>query len=317
MYANLDTYLEEISHYLVLKQGTEDVLAEIRSHILEKTSQEHGVVNEENVARVLLGYGTPQQVAARYVEGETLIAPTLKKYLLRYTAIVFVLHVALTLVASFLKTSLVIFPFLYIPPLSSANGLFYLPTAFIYDLGLVGIFLHFVTRQAKDVTLPWFNIRWRPPETTGTDESEPKLYLLILMLAGFGAVLWAYTRFQTLFVMGVGPDGPQPLFSPAVSQWYSLAVLALVAVAICGYVARFYTRSEWLDVATSALGLIIAGIVSVYPLEDEPSRLPFLSERTFGTVFVLVVAVTNALGLLSGLFRIARRLLTGMRDVKN
>ena len=317
MYANLDTYLEEISHYLVLKQGTEDVLAEIRSHILEKTSQEHGVVNEETVAQVISGYGTPQQVAARYVEGETLIAPTLKKYLLRYTAIVFVLHVALTLVASFLKTSLVIFPFLYIPPLSSANGLFYLPTAFIYDLGLVGIFLHFVTRQAKDVTLPWFNIRWRPPETTGTDESEPKLYLLILMLAGFGAVLWVYTRFQTLFVMGVGPDGPQPLFSPAVSQWYSLAVLALVSVAICGYVARFYTRSEWIDVATSALGLMIAGIVSIYPLEDEPSRLPFLSERTFGTVFVLVVAFTNALGLLSGLFRIARRLLTGMRDVKS
>jgi len=33
--------------------------------------------------------------------------------------------------------------------------------------------------------------------------------------------------------------------------------------------------------------------------------------------FVLIVAVTDPLGLLSGLFRIARKLLTGMRDVKN
>jgi hypothetical protein len=134
------------------------------------------------------------------------------------------------------------------------------------------------------------------------------------MLAGFGAVLWVYLRFQTLFVFGIGPDGPQPLFSPAVSHWYSLAVLALVAVGIGGYVAQFYTRSEWIDVAASALGLMIAGIVSIYPLEEEPSRLPFLSERTFGTIFALIVAVTNAFGLLSSLFRIARRLLVGATE---
>jgi HAAS len=311
MYANLDAYLEEISHYLFLRQGTDDVLAEIRSHILEKAGHEHGDVSEEAVADVISGYGSPQQVAARYMEGETLIAPTLKRYLLRYATILFAIHVALTLAASLLKTSLVIFPFLYIPPLSSANGLFYLPTAFIYDLGLAGIFLYFVTRQAKDVNLPWFNIRSRLSGATASHESEPKSYLLILMLMGFGAVLWVYLRFQTLFVMGIGPDGPQPLFSPTVSHWYSLAVLALVAVGIGGYVARFYTRSEWIDAATSALGLMIAGIVSIYPLDEEPSRLPFLSERTFGTVFVLIVAVTNALGLLSSLFRIARRMLAG------
>jgi hypothetical protein len=170
-----------------------------------------------------------------------------------------------------------------------------------------------VTRQAEDVRLPWFNIRIRPSEAPAADESEPRLYLLILMLAGYGAVVWVYLRFQTLFVFGVGPDGPQPLFSPAVSQWYSLAVLALVAVGIGGYVARFYARSEWIDVATSAIGLMIAGIVNIYPLESEPSRLPFLSERTFGTVFVLIVALTNALGLLTSLFRIARRMLSSIR----
>lgn len=313
MSGHLDRYLEEISHYLVLRHGTEDVLAEIRSHILEKAGQEHGGVSEEIVAKVISDYGSPQQVAARYMEGETLIAPTLKRYLFRYTVIVFVIHAALTLMASLLKSSVVIFPFLYIPRLSSVAGIFYLPTAFIYDLGLVGIFLYFVTQQAKDVRLPWFKFRFRAPEAPAVDESEPKLYLLILMLAGFGAVMWIYLRFETLFVIGVGPDGVQPLFSPAVSQWYSLAVLALVAVGIGAYVARFYTRSEWIDVAASAVGLLIAGIVSIYPLESEPSRLPFLSERTFGTVFVLIVALTNAIGLLSSLFRVARRVLSGAR----
>jgi hypothetical protein len=59
---------------------------------------------------------------------------------------------------------------------------------------------------------------------------------------------------------------------------------------------------------------MIAGIVNIYPLESEPSRLPFLSERTFGTVFVLIVAFTNALGLLTSLFRIARRMLASIRS---
>lgn len=328
MYGNLETYLEEISHYLVLSHGKQDVIAEIRSHILEKAGQEHGVVSEETVAKVISGYGSPQRVAARYMEGETLIAPIFKNYLLRYTGILFAIHVVVILAASLLKTSLVIFPFLYIPPLSNVTGLFYLPTAFIYDLGLVGIFFYFVSRHSEDVRLPWFHLGIRPsgtapaaeseskgrqPESVSTDASEPKLYLLILMLAGYGALIWFFLRFQTLFLIGFGPDGPQPLFRPAVSQWYSLAVLALVTVAIGGYAARFFTRSEWINVAANALGLMIAGIVSIYPVEPEPSLLPFLSERTFGTVFVLIVAITNALGLLTSLFRIARKMLFGTR----
>jgi hypothetical protein len=313
MYPNLEKYLEEISHYLVLKQGTEDVLAEIRSHILEKAGQEYGDVSEENLAKVIDGYGNPRDVAERYLEGESLIAPTLRKYLIRYTGFVFVIHMTLTLLALLLKTRIIVFPFLYIPRLSGAADLFYLPTALVYDLGLVGIFLYFVS-QRKEMTLPWFNIHFDQPARPELETSRPRVHFLVLMLTGFAVVAGLYIRFQTLFVFGVGPDGPQSLFRPAVSHWYSLAVLALIAVGIGGYALQFYFRREWVEVAQNAASLLIAGIVNIYPLESEPTRIPFLSERTLGTAFVLLVAVTSAFGLLKSLFRITRLYLSDARQ---
>ena len=309
MYPNLENYLEEISHYLVPRKGAEDVLAEIRSHILEKAGQELGGIGEENLARVIAGYGSPPKVAERYMEGESLIAPTLKGYLLRYTGILFVIHLAVILAAFLLKTKMVLFPFLYIPRLSGVADLFYLPTAFIYDLGLVGIFLYFVTKQAKEVHLPWFDIHFRLPDSPKARTSEPKVYLLILMLIGFGMLLGIYLRFETLFMLGIGPEGTRPLFRPAVAHWYSLALLALIGVGIGSYIAQFFTRSEWVQVVKNAICLLIAGIVNIYPLEWEPSRIPVLSERTFGTAFVLVVVFTSAYGLCRSLFRIGRRIL--------
>jgi len=309
MYANLERYLDEISHYLVLRHGAEDVLAEIRSHILEKASQEQGSVSEESLGRVIAGYGSPRRVAERYVEGESLIAPTLKKYLFQYTAIVFVIHMAFTLVALFLKSRLIVFPFLYIPRMTSAADLFYLPTAFIYDLGLVGIFLYFVTQAREDIRLPWFHLHFRLPAIPEAETTKPKIHFLVFMLAGFAAVVAVYVRFETLFVFGVGPEGPQSLFSPAVSHWYSLGVLALIAVGIGGYAALFYFRLEWVEVVKNTLCLLIAGVINIYPLESGPTRLPFLSERTFGTLFVAVVALSSAIGLIKNLFLVSRRLL--------
>ena len=38
----LDSYLEEISHFLSGRAEREEILSEIRSHILEKAAAEHG-----------------------------------------------------------------------------------------------------------------------------------------------------------------------------------------------------------------------------------------------------------------------------------
>jgi hypothetical protein len=48
MHENLEKYLREISHYLAVKQGADEILAEIRSHILEKAERESGGLTPES-----------------------------------------------------------------------------------------------------------------------------------------------------------------------------------------------------------------------------------------------------------------------------
>lgn len=51
MHEKLRKYLEEISRYLAAVSDKEEILNEIKSHILEKAEQEFGEINEEAVER--------------------------------------------------------------------------------------------------------------------------------------------------------------------------------------------------------------------------------------------------------------------------
>jgi len=57
MSEKLETYLEEISHFLSGREEREEILSEIRSHILEKTEQEFGEATEATLAKVIAAYG--------------------------------------------------------------------------------------------------------------------------------------------------------------------------------------------------------------------------------------------------------------------
>jgi hypothetical protein len=309
MYPVLNNYLEEISHYLAFQRGTEEILEEIRSHILEKTSQESGDLNDETIGKTIASYGTPRQVAERYLEGESLIAPALKKFLLRYTLLLFSLHMLLTFIALVFKTRIILFPFVYIPHFQSFEDLFYLPTAFVYDLGLVGLFLYLVTQHGKEFKLPWFNFRVAMPDSNKEVTEEPNGYLLAFMLAGYGVVSAIYLRYQTLFVMGVNAEGVRSLFGVTASHLLSLAVLAFLALEIGRYAVSFCTRSEWAEVVKDLLCLLLAGIVNMFPLSAEPSRLHFLSERNFGKGLVIFVAISCGYSLFQSLYRIGREYL--------
>jgi hypothetical protein len=306
MYPALNNYLEEISHYLAIQRGTEEILEEIRSHIMEKTSQESGNLSEETILKAIADYGSPRQVAERYIEGETLIAPTLKKFLLHYTLLLFSLHVVLTLFALVFNTRIILFPFIYIPQFQSAADLFYLPTALVYDLGLVGLFLYLVTQHGKELRLPWFNFHVAMPDRKEAETEEPNVYLLAFMLAGYGAVVAVYLRYQTLFIKGVNSEGVQSLFGVPTSHLLSLAVLAFLALEIGRYAVTFYTRSEWAEVVKNLLCLALAGVVNLFPLSAESTRFPFFSERTFGTILVIYLTISCSYALFKSLYRIGK-----------
>ena len=92
MYKNLDNYLQEIDHYLAVDKGGEEILSEIRSHIIEKTEHEFGEVNDQTLDKTISGYGSPRSIAEKYLEDFQIISPSFKKHLFRYTWLVFACH---------------------------------------------------------------------------------------------------------------------------------------------------------------------------------------------------------------------------------
>ena len=64
MHKNLEKYLEEIGHFLSDPGEREEILNEIRSHILEKAEQETGPVNDAALAKIIAAYGQPRRVGA-------------------------------------------------------------------------------------------------------------------------------------------------------------------------------------------------------------------------------------------------------------
>ena len=75
MFENLGAYLEEISHFLSGREEREEILSEIRSHILEKTGQEFGEIPETTLAKVVAAHGPARRVAEKYLDGGEIIAP--------------------------------------------------------------------------------------------------------------------------------------------------------------------------------------------------------------------------------------------------
>ena len=237
MQPNLEQYLLEISYYLAVKEGGEDILSEIKAHILEKTEREFGTVTDEGVEKVIAGYGQPQHVAAQYIDGVEIISPTLKKHLFVYTGILFVCHFALTVVAFLFQSTCVGFPFLFIPRMESWQLLLYVPMALIYDLGLVVIFLYFVTQKKRDLRLPWPKLlQGKKPRK---DMKRPNIIFLVLLTLVFAFLLFLLVRFGTVFFVSAdSPGNMLPLFGPDASLYYSLLFLAMFGCEILGYATR-------------------------------------------------------------------------------
>ena len=65
MSEKLEAYLEEISHFLSGREEREEILSEIRSHILEKAAREHGQVSDASLDKVIAAYGPARRVAEK------------------------------------------------------------------------------------------------------------------------------------------------------------------------------------------------------------------------------------------------------------
>jgi len=301
MSKRLENYLEEISHYLGTGKEKQEILTEIKSHIMEKAEQEFGNVGEESIERVIETYGNPQEVAEKYMDDQQIIAPTFKGHLLRYTAVLFFVHFALTVLAFIFKTRMLILPFFYIPKMDNFQALFYFPMIFIYDLGLVGIILYFVTQSRKDIRLPWPKLKLNWQKIADRRQEKPKIILFILMLLGYAALVFVYITYHTLFFKSLNPGGVESLFSPEASRWYSLALLSILGAGVLAYLVKFFIRSEWVNLLRSAAQLLILGIVINRPIENAIREFFYFDTHLVADLIVALIALLLAIDFMKNL----------------
>lgn len=318
MLKKLEDYLEQISSYLAVKEGREEILSEIRGHILEKAESEYGEITDHSLGEIILHYGSPKKVAEQYLEGYQIISPAFKKYLFLYTGILFAVHFGLTIITFFFgSSSIMVIPFLYIPKMGFIELLSYLPMAFIYDFGLVCLFLYFVTQRKKDIKLPWPRLKLSAPRIPEKRRIQPRMIYLILMLIGFSLVVAAYIKFHTLFFASLDFKSPGSLLNPEASKWYSLFLITIIACEIIGYSLRFFTQSEWVPLVINAFYLLLVWIILNNPIENayagiQGSDLDFVNSLIKGIAGLVLVVFTvcAAIDFLKSLLSIVRKAIT-------
>jgi len=306
MHENLERYLKEISHYLAVKQGADEILAEIRSHILEKAEGESGGVTAESLDRTIAGYGRPRDVAAKYMDGDEIISPTFRKYLFRYTAMLFAIHFVLTVLAVSFRVSIVAIPFFFIPKMSAFWAIPYIFMALVYDFGVVALILYLVTQRKGEVRLPWFGIRLARPGESGL--KKPKRAVLAMLIAFFGVFLYILLRYHTLFFYTVNGSRPESFLNPAASVFFSILFLAAFACDIIGYWIRFLFNTAWVTLVQNTIVLLILWIVWNSPIKPEYRTVPGVDLRLVGGGLVLFFIIVNVFRFLRSLVHVTREM---------
>jgi hypothetical protein len=317
----LEAYLEEISHFLSGRAEREEILSEIRSHILEKAAAETGASGDAAVETAIAAFGPARKVAERYVDDRPIIAPAYKRYLFRYTSLLFAIHTALTVVAVVFEKDFVLFPFLYMPRLGVFEALMYLPTAFLADLGIVAVVLYFITQSGKDVKLPW------PKLAVDLDEVKPpkKSFWLsriatavgaVIMLAITDLALYVFARFQTIFLYLTHGSDPKPLLTPEAGRYLSLVVIASLAVSTMTLLIKLFTRSPWVKIVSNVISLGLIGLMLRQSFEGLFAIT--ISDRAMAAVkysvkfTLLFIALMTTIELVKSIVIISRRKLNSV-----
>jgi len=312
----LETYLEEISHFLSGREEREEILSEIRSHILEKAAAEQGQTGDAALDKAITAYGRPRKVAEKYLDGRPIIAPAYRRYLFRYTTFLFAVHALLTVIAVVFKEDFIFFPFLFMPRLGVIEALMYLPTAFLTDLGVVTLVLYFITQSGKDVRLPW------PKFAVDLDEVKPPKMGFwasriatavgaVVMLAITDFALFLFSRHHTIFFVNLDFANPRPLFTPGAGRRLSMIVIAMFAASTLSLFVKLFTRSRWVDAVSNVVSLALFGLLLQQPFDNlfaVTVSEKLLPKIKFGVKFLLLsMAAVATFELIKSLVIIGRR----------
>lgn len=303
MSERLERYLREIDRYLAVRGNANEILAEIRSHVLEKAEIEHGGIDEGSIEQAIAGYGAPREVAEKYLEGAAIIAPAFKKHLWRYTWVLFAVHFSLTMLAIGTGSSIVMLPFFFIPRMSAAMAFVYVPMAFIADFGLVALVLYIVTQRKRETRLPWprLFLPRRPRRRPGALR-----FAILTLLLAFGVFL--VIRYQTIFFYTINAGPLRSLLDPVPSLYFSILFLAMLACQVLALGARFIVDSAWVNLARDVVVLTLLWIVWNGPIRPQFPLAAGLDLMYIAGAFAFCITVIAAVSFLESLVFVIREM---------
>ncbi len=316
----LESYLEEIGHFLPDPVERAEILNEIRSHVMEKATQKGEPMTEAALDVAIAAFGRPRQVAEKYLESKPIIAPSLQRHLFRYASLLFAIHLIFISAAVIFKERFLVFPFLFVPRLGIFEAVMYLPMAFLADFGLVALVLLIITRSGREIKLPWPKF--------AVDLGEVKAPALKTLTARIGMSIWSaimltltagavhlFLKYQTLFLVKRGPGPFQPFLLSDPGQLLSLAVIiGLAAGTIVSFFKLFALPRRaawWVNAFADAAALVLIGLVLGRPHADLftlnlPEKLQGWSAKSL-IVTLLLVALAIGYDLVVNLLRLGRR----------
>jgi hypothetical protein len=212
------------------------------------------------------------------------------------------------------KKSVSLFP-IFVPRMTFIEALAYLPMAFVFDLGLVGLVLYLITRSRRDVRLPWPRIGIEPEK--GKQGPAPA-WRVIGFLAAFAVTVAAvviYLKHHTLFFYSLNFGPATSIFAPGAARFYSLCLLVLLVVNAAGQFVKILARSQWVEMVKDGISLAVLGLLFTNRFEHTFAFQASANlERWFGinfTIVLIVIAVIVAVDLLKNLVVVGRRKMPG------
>jgi hypothetical protein len=227
------------------------------------------------------------------MDGRPIIAPAYRRFLFRYTSLLFFVHSFLTLMAVIFREKFILFPFLFMPRLGVIEAFMYLPTAFLTDLGIVALILYFITQSGKDIKLPWPTFAVDIDELRAGKHRIWTIVNLLPIVALTGFAIYLYIRHNAIFFTSLNFANARPLLMPEVGRQISLIVIAMLAVNSLLLLFKLFTSSRWVDAASDILFLALIGLLLRQPFNNPFAiSVPavFLPKIIFGFKFALLFA---------------------------
>ncbi len=300
---NLKTYLNEISQYLYTNNSKdkEDILKEIEAYILEETKNTYQKVTEEGIQRVTKAFGTPREVAKRYMHELQENTIPRKRFFLMLLSIVFAIHSSIYMFLmiynvdtlafdkSYTENVQLLLQILSIFVVLLMDTLLLLPiTAYIFKKKPNFKFFKFVNDSDENSSLSDISF-FRPKQR------KDNIIMMLVSIVVFAVELVVYAKYNTLFVISSLKDPNVILADSVICKAVSIAIIAVTGIHFFNYLFKALSGKISGEILLTTIRFILLwsaiNVITFYRSEIPEFQDAFKSMSYLNVVMAIVVVL--------------------------